>query len=104
VSFEHDVYQNHKAGRLDASLLDLFLPDRKIRTIEGSMWDYKVGFCHPSASIHQEDVLLCELLHDIVGFYNAFGGYLIIAYPDSMANHFAKLEQIPVDFTHSLHA
>jgi hypothetical protein len=35
--------------------------------------------------------VLCELLHDIVGLYNAFGGYLIIAFTDPQAPRFAKL-------------
>jgi hypothetical protein len=91
MSFEHDVFEMHKAGRLDASLVEFFLPGGQIRNIEGPMWDYKVGFCHPNATVHEESLLLCELLHDIVGLYNAFGGYLIIAFTDPQAPRFAKL-------------
>lgn len=55
------------------------------------MWDYKVGFCNPKAVIAEESLLLCELLHDIAALYNAFGGYLVIAFTDEQANHFRKL-------------
>ena len=91
MSFEHEVYQAHRAARLDASLVDFFLPNGQIRNIEGPMWDYKVGFCDPNAVIKEENILLCELLHDIVGLYNAFGGYLIIAFTDVQAPSFAQL-------------
>jgi tetratricopeptide (TPR) repeat protein len=91
MSFEHEVYQRHKAGQLDAGLVEFFLPKGQIGNVEGPMWDYKVGFCHPNATIHEESLLLCELLHDIVALYNAFGGYLIIAYTDAQAAHFNKI-------------
>src|SRR5437867_1959482 len=91
VSFEHEVYQMHQAGRLDRDLISVFLPDGKIRTTEGPLWDYKVGFCHPMAMMEDEPALIAELLRDIAGMYNAFGGYLIIAYPDAQASIFRKL-------------
>lgn len=90
MSFESQVYDAHRRGRLDATLVTFFLPRGEIRNIEGPMWDYKVGFCHPKAVIKDESLLACELLHDIAGFYNAFGGYLIIAFPPGEESRFAK--------------
>jgi len=91
MSFEHDVYQLHQNGRMDSKLVDFFLPKGQIRSIEGPMWDYKVGFTKPKAVIHEESVLLCELLHDIAAFYNALGGFLVIAFNDDQAPRFSKL-------------
>jgi hypothetical protein len=67
---------------LDAQLVDFFVPGGKIRPNEGPMWDNKVGFCNPTAVVHVEALLACELLHDIACLYKAFGGYLIIAFTD----------------------
>jgi hypothetical protein len=92
MSFEHDVYEWHRRGRLDAQTAELFLPHGAIRNIEGPMWDYKVGFCHPKATIAEESILVCELVHAIACFYNAFGGYLIIAFKDADAARFSKFE------------
>ncbi|QUS38635.1 ATP-binding protein [Tardiphaga alba] len=69
----------------------MFLPDGAIRNIEGPMWDYKVGFCLPKAELHPEPVLTCELMHDIAALYNAFGGYLVIAFKEENADHFKRL-------------
>jgi len=91
MSFESKVLQAHKLGLSDKGLLDLFLPGGQIRNIEGPMWDYKVGFCHPKAKLHEEAILTCELLHDIAGFYNALGGYLIIGYKPEQADLFKRL-------------
>jgi hypothetical protein len=89
MSFEHDVYEWHKRGRLDANTVELFLPNGAIRNIEGPMWDYKVGFCLPRAIISDEAVLICDLFHSIASFYNAHGGYLIVAFKDADAASFA---------------
>ena len=91
MSFEYEVFQKHAHSCLDTSLVGFFLPNGQIRNIEGPMWDYKVGFCHPKAVVPEESLLLCELLHDITGLYNAHGGYLIIAFADADAPRFAKL-------------
>jgi KaiC/GvpD/RAD55 family RecA-like ATPase len=91
MSFETEVFQAHRAGKVDAKLLKLFLPDGSIKNIEGPMWDYKIGFCNPKAVLHDEAILTCELLHDIAALYNALGGFLIIAYRDDQAGHFKRL-------------
>lgn len=91
MSFEHDIFQAHSVGKLDRALVDLFLPEGKIRNIEGPMWDYKVGFCSPKAVLHEEPILTCELLHDVAGLYNAFGGYLVIAYRPEDVGHFKRI-------------
>lgn len=54
------------------------------------MWDYKVGFCHAKAEVAEESLLLCELLHDIAALYNAYGGFLIVAFKDEHAERFRK--------------
>jgi hypothetical protein len=90
MSFEFEVYDAHREGRMNAALIELFFPKGEIRNIEGPMWDYKVGFCNPKAVIKEESLLSCELLHDIAGLYNAFGGYLVIAFPPGEAARFAK--------------
>jgi len=90
MSFESKVYDAHRRGRLDAALVEFFLPHGDLRNIEGPMWDYKVGFCHPKAVMKEESLLTCELLHDIAGFYNAFGGYLIVAFPPEEASRFLR--------------
>jgi hypothetical protein len=77
MSFENSVYQAHLSGKLDLDLVELFLPSGQIKNIEGPMWDYKVGFCHPNAVIHEEALLTCEILNDIAALYNAFGGYAL---------------------------
>jgi hypothetical protein len=82
MSFEHEVYRLHSSGQLDNSLMEFFLPNGEIRPFEGPMWDYKVGFVKPDAVIKSEAVLHCDLLKDIAAMYNAFGGYLIIAFTD----------------------
>lgn len=91
MSFETEIFQAHAAGTLDINLVNHFLPDGKIRSIEGPMWDYKTGFCKPSAVLHEESVLLCDILHDIAALYNAFGGYLVIAFKDEQEDAFRKL-------------
>src|SRR5262245_42264811 len=91
MSFELDVYQMHQRGRLDPGLVQFFLPEGQIRSTEGPMWDYKTGFCHENAVIETEPALISELLKDITSMYNAFGGYLIIAYLDAQASNFKKL-------------
>jgi hypothetical protein len=90
MAFEDEVYHAHSNGRLDAKLVEFFIPDGNIRTNEGPMWDYKVGFCHPSAVLNEESILACELLHDIAALYNAFGGYLVIGFTDEQADKFRK--------------
>ncbi|MGY3449500.1 hypothetical protein [Bradyrhizobium sp. USDA 4353] len=90
MSFETEVYNAHSAGKLDRELVDFFLPCGTIRPNEGPMWDYKVGFCNPSAILQEDALLACELLHDIACMYNAFGGYLIIAFKDEQDDKFRK--------------
>jgi hypothetical protein len=90
MSFESDIYHAHQSGKLDPALVSLFLPNGRIRNIEGPMWDYKVGFCHPRAVLNEEPVLSCELLHDIAALYNSFGGYLVVAFKDEQASHFKR--------------
>lgn len=91
MSFEHEVYLAHSAGKLDHGVVEMFLPKGQIRNIEGPMWDYKVGFCNPKATIHEEALLCCELLNDVAALYNAFGGYLVIAFKDEQAAHFKRI-------------
>ena len=91
MSFETDVYHAHTAGKLDAKLVEFFLPDGKIRSNEGPMWDYKVGFCTPTAVLHEESLLLCELLHDVAALYNAFGATSSSRLRISMPIDFASL-------------
>ncbi|SCB51695.1 Cdc6-related protein, AAA superfamily ATPase [Bradyrhizobium shewense] len=90
MSFEHDVFVAHSAGKLDQTLIEMFLPKGQIRNIEGPMWDYKVGFCNPKATVHEEALLCCELLNDIAALYNAFGGYLVVGFKDEQAAHFRR--------------
>lgn len=91
MSFETEIFHAHAAGKLDIDLVNLFLPDGKIRSIEGPMWDYKTGFCNAKAVLHEEAVLVCDLIHDIASLYNAFGGYLVIAFRDEQAASFRKI-------------
>jgi len=88
--FEHEVYRLHGLGRLDNSLIEAFLPNGEIRPTEGPMWDYKVGFLEPKAEIQSEALLHCELLKDIAAMYNAFGGYLVIAFTEAQQPVFEK--------------
>ena len=90
MSFESQVYNAHRKGRIDPSLIEFFLPHGAPRNIEGPMWDYKLGFCHPKAIIKDERLLTCELLNDVAALYNAFGGYLIIAFPPKDMVLFSK--------------
>jgi hypothetical protein len=96
MSFEHEVYRLHSLGQLDNSLLDFFLPDGTIRPYEGPMWDYKVGFVKPTAVPKSKALLHCDLLKDIAGMYNAFGGYLIVAFTEhqqELFERFAKKDE-----------
>jgi hypothetical protein len=97
MSFEHEVFRLHSSGQLDNSLLHFFLPNGEIRPSEGPMWDYKVGFIKPNSVIKSGGLLHCDLLKDIAGMYNAFGGYLIIAFTDaqqSSFDRFAKKDEL----------
>src|SRR5258708_4210909 len=91
MSFEAELFRAHASGRLDVDLIKHFLPGGSIRNIEGPMWDYKTGFCNPKAVLHEEALLVCDLLHDIAALYNAFGGYLLIAFKDEQEQTFRKL-------------
>lgn len=91
MSFETEIFQAHAAGKLDIDLVAHFLPGGRIRSIEGPMWDYKTGFCRPNAVLHADAVLVCDLIHDIAALYNAFGGYLLIAFRDDQEASFRKI-------------
>lgn len=79
---ERDLLGFVQQGKLDSDVLEIILPNRRPREYETVLWDYKRKFPNSSGKYvdgadEPNDVEVCELIKDVVSFYNSYGGYIL---------------------------
>lgn len=82
IKIERELFDFVEEGRIDEVVLNMVLPNGRPREYETVLWDYKRKFPNTSGKFiegaddpNEDDV--CQIIKDIVSFYNSYGGYII---------------------------
>lgn len=83
----HQLVSN---GVIGTEVLDQLILDGELVTYERELWDFKSEFPIPPAKQRPTEnekttyeAKLCEIVKDVVSFYNSYGGYLIAGVSDT---------------------
>ena len=82
IHSERELLTLVNEGSLDQSVLDIVLPHGVPREYETALWDYKRKLPNTlgkpvDGADEPSEVQICELVKDVVSFYNSFGGYIV---------------------------
>lgn len=89
-SMRMKLHQMVSDGIVGIEVLNQLLLDGELVTYERELWDFKAELPLPPTKIkpsdeekNNYDAKICEIIKDVVSFYNSFGGYLIIGVSDT---------------------
>lgn len=89
-SMRMKLHQFISEGKIGAEVLDQLLLEGDLVTYERELWDFKAELPLPPSRIKPSeeekrayDSKLCEIIKDVISFYNSYGGYLIIGVDDN---------------------
>jgi hypothetical protein len=87
------LHQLVSDGVVGSEVLDQLILDGELVTYERELWDFKLELPTPTEKIKPSedekrnyDAKLCEIIKDIVSFFNSYGGYIIVGVNDSSKN------------------
>jgi len=82
IKSERELLKYVNEGRHDRAVLDIVLPGGFPLEYETALWDYKRKLPNTSGKFIEgadepNEGEICELVKDVVAFYNSFGGYIV---------------------------
>lgn len=84
------IYELLSKGHLTDEVVDCLLPNGEPIAYERQLWDYKLELpslpvARKSTDVEQIDHngKVCEIIKDVVAFYNSYGGYILAGVKDS---------------------